>query len=104
MKCNNAVLLLVSATVIAVFSDQAFGMPPAQCSPGLLDEVPPRIRKVCAALSTLYELGTAMENYIDDKGKFMHQLSRFFKVRNVPKIISYVGILHICMCIHTYLI
>ncbi|XP_033213486.1 myosuppressin [Belonocnema kinseyi] len=73
MKCNNAVLLLVSATVVAVFSGQAFGMPPAQCSPGLLDEVPPRIRKVCAALSTLYELGTAMENYIDDKVSVLHE-------------------------------
>ncbi|KAK0080664.1 hypothetical protein PV326_008036 [Microctonus aethiopoides] len=42
-------------------------MPPAQCNPNMLNEVPPRIRKVCVALSTIYELGTAMENYIDDK-------------------------------------
>ena len=78
MKCNNAALFLISATVVTIFSGQVYGMPPAQCSPGLLDEIPPRIRKVCAALSTLYELGTAMENYIDDKGKFMHQLDIFF--------------------------
>lgn len=55
--------------VVGVLALETRAMPPAQCSPGLLDEVPPRIRKVCVALSTIYELGTAMENYIDDKGK-----------------------------------
>ncbi|XP_051159323.1 myosuppressin isoform X2 [Leptopilina boulardi] len=69
MKCNNGVLLLASATIVIIFSGEVFGMPPAQCSPGFLDEIPPRIRKVCAALSTLYELGTAMENYIEDKAR-----------------------------------
>ncbi|XP_043482845.1 myosuppressin isoform X1 [Leptopilina heterotoma] len=73
MKYNNAVLLLASATIVIVFSGEVFGMPPAQCSPGFLDEIPPRIRKVCAALSTLYELGTAMENYIEDKVSVLHE-------------------------------
>ncbi|XP_011498005.1 PREDICTED: myosuppressin, partial [Ceratosolen solmsi marchali] len=45
----------------------ADAMLPAQCNPGFLDEVPPRIRKVCAALSTINELGSAMENYIYDR-------------------------------------
>ncbi|XP_003705751.3 neuropeptide receptor myosuppressin [Megachile rotundata] len=40
---------------------------PTQCSPGFLDDLPPRIRKVCAALSRIYELGSEMESYIDEK-------------------------------------
>lgn len=68
MKCIAATVTLIAVVVLAMITDRAMGMPPAQCNPGLLDEVPPRIRKVCMALSTLYELGSAMENYIDDKG------------------------------------
>ncbi|XP_001601243.2 myosuppressin [Nasonia vitripennis] len=67
-RSNVAMLtLLCLCAVLATLCGEAHGMPPAQCSPGLLDEVPPRIRKVCAALSTIYELGSAMENYINDK-------------------------------------
>ncbi|CAB0035266.1 unnamed protein product [Trichogramma brassicae] len=63
---------LLTLTVIMVLAmslaqHQVHAMPPTQCSPNLLDEVPPRIRKVCSALSTLYELGSAMENYINEK-------------------------------------
>lgn len=63
-----AAVAMACLLALALLRGQALGMPPAQCSPGLLDEVPPRIRKVCAALSTIYELGSAMENYINDKG------------------------------------
>lgn len=63
--------LITSTTLIilSILSGEILGMPPAQCNPSFLDEVPPKIRKVCVALSTIYELGAAMENYIDDKGK-----------------------------------
>ncbi|XP_063981622.1 myosuppressin [Diachasmimorpha longicaudata] len=70
MKCGFFVSITI--TILVVFP-QVYGMPPAQCSPGLLDEVPPRIRKVCVALSTIYELGSAMENYIDDKVPVIHE-------------------------------
>ncbi|XP_015609419.1 myosuppressin [Cephus cinctus] len=73
MKCNTAMLVIVSLTTLAVLSGQALAMLPVQCNPGLLDDVPPRIRKVCAALSTIYELGTAMESYIDDKVPVLHE-------------------------------
>lgn len=68
MRSNSAMFALVCLTSLAVLAGQIGALPPAQCSPGLLDEVPPRIRKVCAALSTIYELSSAMETYLDEKG------------------------------------
>ncbi|XP_015114200.1 myosuppressin [Diachasma alloeum] len=73
MKCNTCLLMTLTITILVILSPEIYGMPPAQCSPGLLDEVPPRIRKVCVALSTIYELGSAMENYIDDKVPVIHE-------------------------------
>ncbi|XP_046752309.1 myosuppressin [Diprion similis] len=67
MRCNKGILALVCLTSVVLMSGEAAALPPAQCSPGFLDEVPPRIRKVCAALSTIYELGSAMETYLDEK-------------------------------------
>ncbi|KAF7994099.1 hypothetical protein HCN44_011368 [Aphidius gifuensis] len=74
MKCNVSLIMsVVIFTVLTIQPIKIFGMPPAQCNPNLLDEVPPRIRKVCVALSTIYELGSAMENYIDDKVPVLHE-------------------------------
>ncbi|XP_026474665.1 myosuppressin [Ctenocephalides felis] len=42
------------------------GMPPVQCT-GPIQTMAPRIRKVCDALSTIYELRGAMEAYLDDR-------------------------------------
>ncbi|XP_012277081.1 myosuppressin [Orussus abietinus] len=67
MKCNTAMASMAFATILLVLSGHCYAMPPAQCSSGVLEEIPPRIRKVCAALSTMYELSAAMENYIEDK-------------------------------------
>ncbi|XP_008552445.1 myosuppressin [Microplitis demolitor] len=67
--------LITSTTLIilSILSGEILGMPPAQCNPSFLDEVPPKIRKVCVALSTIYELGAAMENYIDDKAPVLRE-------------------------------
>lgn len=46
----------------------AQGMALPQCHPSVLQTGSDRIRKVCAALSTMYELSSAMESYLDDKG------------------------------------
>ncbi|KAK0162366.1 hypothetical protein PV327_008710 [Microctonus hyperodae] len=75
MKCTITITFIVSLIVFGILSGQTRGMPPAQCNPNMLNEVPPRIRKVCVALSTIYELGTAMENYIDDKVSVMRDNS-----------------------------
>jgi hypothetical protein len=31
--------------------------------------MPPRIKKICEALTTIWEFSDAMENYLDEKGK-----------------------------------
>lgn len=41
--------------------------PPPQCDPSLIEEAPYQLRKVCAALSTIYQLSNAMESYIEEK-------------------------------------
>ncbi|XP_063241330.1 myosuppressin [Bacillus rossius redtenbacheri] len=63
-SCARAVLLWAVAAAAA--SALATALPPPQCSPGLLEEVPPRLRKICAALSTIHELSSAMETYLLD--------------------------------------
>ena len=32
--------------------------------------MPPKIRKICEALSTIWEFSDAMENYLDEKGTY----------------------------------
>ncbi|PSN49145.1 Myosuppressin [Blattella germanica] len=67
MKYVSVVLISVLAVLLACMPHMASAVPPPQCSPNILDDVPPRVRKVCAALSTIYELSNAMEAYLDDK-------------------------------------
>lgn len=70
MKC--AVLLAALVLNLAV-SDSDAMPPPPQCTPGIIEEIPLRMRKVCAALSTIYELSNAMESYLDEKGGVYQQ-------------------------------
>lgn len=65
---NSMIKIVVTLTVLSIVFGEIFAMPPAQCSPGLLDEVPPKVRKICAALTTIYQIQSAMESYVDDKG------------------------------------
>lgn len=58
----------VVSDVSAAPSPPAHGLCLAQCHPTVLQSGSDRIRKVCAALSTMYELSNAMESYLDDKG------------------------------------
>lgn len=70
MKC--AVLLAALVLNLAVGDAEAMP-PPPQCTPGIIEEIPLRMRKVCAALSTIYELSNAMESYLDEKGGVYQQ-------------------------------
>lgn len=63
---SSTVMIFFLVMTVAVFYNVSAALP-TQCSPGFLDDLPPRIRKVCAALSRIYELGSEMESYIDDK-------------------------------------
>ncbi|XP_046669257.1 myosuppressin [Homalodisca vitripennis] len=71
MKCVTLLACLVLS--IAVFYAQAMP-PPPQCTPGIIEEIPLRMRKLCTALSTIYELSNAMESYLDDKGVVYQQM------------------------------
>lgn len=64
---GSTIVILVSMTTMAMFCNNVLAALPSQCNPGFLDELPPRIRKVCAALSRIYEIGSDIESYIDDK-------------------------------------
>ena len=58
------VLLLSGAEARSV------NLPSPQCHPSIISSMPPKIRKICDALSTIWEFSDAMENYLDEKGDF----------------------------------
>ncbi|KAL2712788.1 myosuppressin isoform X1 [Vespula squamosa] len=64
---NSMIKIVVSLVALSILFGEICAMPPAQCSPGFLDEVPPKVQKICAALSTIYQIQSAMESYVDDK-------------------------------------
>lgn len=64
---HSTIVILISMTTMAIFYNNVLTALPTQCNPGYLDDLPPRIRKVCAALSRIYEIGSEMESYIDEK-------------------------------------
>jgi hypothetical protein len=75
MKPVCVVVVCVLAVLLACASRRVTAMPPPQCNPNFEQEdVPLRVRKVCAALSTFYELTNAMESYLDEKGKNLSDL------------------------------
>ncbi|XP_073968143.1 neuropeptide receptor myosuppressin isoform X2 [Bombus fervidus] len=67
MMMSSTIVILFSMTTIAISYNNVLAALPTQCNPGFLDDLPPRIRKVCAALSRIYELSSEMESYIDNK-------------------------------------
>jgi hypothetical protein len=70
MKNVFLALICVLTVLLASATRRTVALPPPQCSPNFQQEdLPLRVRKVCAALSTFYELSNAMEAYLDDKGK-----------------------------------
>lgn len=69
MRCLPVISCLAAAVAVLALAptpSQSMALP--QCHPSVLQSGSDRIRKVCAALSTMYELSSAMENYLDDKG------------------------------------
>lgn len=75
MKHVCVVLICFLAVLLACAPLRVSAVPPPQCNPSFLQEdIPMRIRKVCAALSTFYELSNAMEAYLDDKGNNSHTI------------------------------
>ena len=52
----------------ALTEARSVNLPSPQCHPSIIQSMPPKIRKICDALSTIWEFSEAMENYLDEKG------------------------------------
>lgn len=57
-----AALLTLSTVVTAMSKDS--NSPPALCEPGILEEMPQHIKKVCIALENSNQLSSALNAYI----------------------------------------
>lgn len=68
-------MILVSVTTMAALSGDALATLPAQCNPGYLDELPPRLRKVCVAIARLWDVRD-MNDFVDDR-EYRENLPRY---------------------------
>jgi hypothetical protein len=46
---------------------RSVNLPSPQCHPSIVSSMPPRIRKICEALSTIWQFSDAMDNYLDEQ-------------------------------------
>lgn len=58
---------LVTLLTPSVTEARSVALPSPQCHPSIVQSMPPRIRKICEALSTIWEYSDAMEEYLDEK-------------------------------------
>ena len=63
-------LLVLLLSRASVSEARSVNLPSPQCHPSIIQSMPPKIRKICDALSTIWEFSEAMENYLDEKGDF----------------------------------
>lgn len=64
---SSTLMILVSVMTMAALSGEAFAALPAQCNPGYLDELPPRLRKICIAIARIWDVRD-MNDFVDDRG------------------------------------
>jgi hypothetical protein len=62
-------LLLLSIYAVRLCAGRSINLPSPQCHPTVIDAMPQRIKKICEALTTIWEFSDAMENYLDEKGQ-----------------------------------
>ena len=67
-------LLVLLLSRASVSEARSVNLPSPQCHPSIIQSMPPKIRKICDALSTIWEFSEAMENYLDEKGEFLLNL------------------------------
>ena len=60
-------MILFSMMTMAIFYNNVLAALPLECDPSFLDDLPPRIRKICTALSKAYELGSGVGSYTNDR-------------------------------------
>ncbi|KAK1124758.1 hypothetical protein K0M31_006119 [Melipona bicolor] len=64
---SSTIVILFSMMTMAIFYNNVLAALPLECDPGFLDDLPPRIRKICTALSKAYELGSGVGSYTSAK-------------------------------------
>lgn len=78
-----AFLALVAVTMVNVSASKEPVTPPL-CEPGILEEMPPHIKKVCNALENSNQLSTALNAYIRNEAAGKYILSKTNKIsRNI---------------------
>ena len=99
MSCHTyqyAALLAGIFSVIFLVSNPAearsVNLPSPQCHPSIINSMPPKIRKICDALSTIWEFSDAMESYLDEKGIFFYILLTFLLL-SLEILVYYIRIL-----------
>ncbi|XP_020286321.1 myosuppressin [Pseudomyrmex gracilis] len=77
---SSTLVILVSVTTVAILSGETFAALPTQCNSGFLEELPPRIRKVCVALARIWR-EREMNEFVEDgeyvQNTFRENLPRF---------------------------
>ena len=66
-----AALVALALALIATPAADAGNVPPPHCNPEIADALPPRLRRICAALYGIAEISNAVEQYLDDKSNFL---------------------------------
>ena len=73
MKYTELAILSLGLSVvissISLSEARSVNLAPPQCHPSIINSMPPEVKKVCKALSTLWEISDTMESYLDEKGK-----------------------------------
>jgi len=71
---SSTLMIFMSVTTMAVLSGETLAALPAQCNPGYLDELPPRLRKICIAIARIWDVRD-MNDFVDDRGNRNCQLN-----------------------------
>ncbi|KAH0953529.1 hypothetical protein HN011_010633 [Eciton burchellii] len=68
-------IIVISVTAMTILSGEASGALPAQCNSGFLEELPPRLRKICIAIARIWDIRD-INDFIDDK-EYRENLPRY---------------------------
>lgn len=65
---SSTLVILVSVTTVAILSGESSAALPTQCNTGFLEDLPPRLRKLCVVIARLWDARDA-NDFVDDSGK-----------------------------------
>ena len=82
---SKQIVSVVACTIIFVAAlSSCYGATVAPiCKPGIIEDMPPHIKKVCLALENSDQLASALESYINNEAAGMYlKLKYLYKIRN----------------------